>query len=82
MSDHHAKGQPAASTYVREKGRVTFDTNHDTPCSRVATDMDKNVVFGEIDFLLEHFHQSETRNQVFWPLWPLNCLGGKICLQI
>ena len=32
MPDHHVKGQPAASTYVREKGCVTFDTNRDTPC--------------------------------------------------
>ena len=28
---HHVKGQPAASTYVREKGCVTCDTNRDTP---------------------------------------------------
>ena len=28
----HVKGQPAASTYVREKGGVTFDTIHVTPC--------------------------------------------------
>ena len=32
MPQHHVKGQPAASTYVREKGCVTCDTNHDTPC--------------------------------------------------
>ena len=32
MPDHHMKGQPAASTYVRKKGCVTFDTNRDTPC--------------------------------------------------
>ena len=29
---HHVKGQPAAPTYVRKKGCVTFDTNRDTPC--------------------------------------------------
>ena len=34
MPDHNTKGQPAASTYVRKKGRVTFDTNRDTPCIR------------------------------------------------
>ena len=33
MPDHHVKGQPAASAYVREKGRVTFHTNRATPCS-------------------------------------------------
>ena len=32
MPDHHVKGQPAASTYIREKGGVTFDTYHGTPC--------------------------------------------------
>ena len=32
MPDHHVKGQPAASTYVRKKGCVTCDTNRDTPC--------------------------------------------------
>ena len=32
MTDYHVKGQPAASTYVREKGGVTFHTNHGTPC--------------------------------------------------
>ena len=32
MFDHHVKGQPAASTYVREKVGVTCDTNHETPC--------------------------------------------------
>ena len=29
----HVEGQPAAATYVREKGDVTFDTNRETPCS-------------------------------------------------
>ena len=28
----HVKGQPAASTYVREKGGVTCYTNRETPC--------------------------------------------------
>ena len=28
----HVKGQPAASTYVQEKGGVTCDTNRGTPC--------------------------------------------------
>ena len=32
MLVHHVKGQPAASTYVREKGYVTCDTNLDPPC--------------------------------------------------
>ena len=32
MPDHHVKGQPAAPTYVREKGCLTFDTNRETPC--------------------------------------------------
>ena len=29
----HVKGQPAASTYIREKGGVTCYTNRGTPCS-------------------------------------------------
>ena len=33
MPVQHVKGQPAASTYVREKGCVTCDTNRDTSCS-------------------------------------------------
>ena len=33
MPVQHVKGQPAASTYVREKGCLTFDTNRETPCS-------------------------------------------------
>ena len=33
MPVHHVKGQPAVSTYVWEKGCITFDTNRDTPCS-------------------------------------------------
>ena len=28
----HVKGQPDSSTYVQEKGGVTFDTNRGTPC--------------------------------------------------
>ena len=32
MLVHQAKGQPAASTYVREKGCVKKDSNRDTPC--------------------------------------------------
>ena len=32
MSDHHVKGQPSLSTYVREKVGVTFYTNRETPC--------------------------------------------------
>ena len=34
MPDHHAKGQPPASTYVREKVGVTCDTNRETPCRK------------------------------------------------
>ena len=30
----HVKGQPAMSTYVREKGDVTCHTNRGTPCRR------------------------------------------------
>ena len=33
MPDHHMKGQPAASTYIREKGGVTCDTIRVTPCT-------------------------------------------------
>ena len=32
MLVHHVKGQPPASTYVREKVGVTCDTNRETPC--------------------------------------------------
>ena len=32
MPDHHVKGQPAASTYVREKGCLKCDTIRETPC--------------------------------------------------
>ena len=32
MPVHHVKGQPAASTYVGEKGCVKKDSNRDTPC--------------------------------------------------
>ena len=35
MPDHHVKGQPAASTYVREKGCVILHTNRETPCRYV-----------------------------------------------
>ena len=35
MLVHHVKGQPPASTYVREKVGVTCDTNRETPCSTV-----------------------------------------------
>ena len=35
MPIHHVKGQPAASTYVREKGGVTFYTNRVTPCRSI-----------------------------------------------
>ena len=33
MPIHHVKGQPAASTYVREKGCVKKYSNRDTPCT-------------------------------------------------
>ena len=33
MPVHHVKGQPGASMYVRKKGRFTFYTNCETPCS-------------------------------------------------
>ena len=32
MPDHHVKGQPTASTYVREKGCIKNNSNRDTPC--------------------------------------------------
>ena len=32
MPDHHVKGQPAAPTYVREKGCLKKDSNRETPC--------------------------------------------------
>ena len=32
MPNHHMKGQPATSTYVREKGGVKKDSNRETPC--------------------------------------------------
>ena len=32
MSVHYVKGQPGASTYVREKGVITSDTIRATPC--------------------------------------------------
>ena len=32
MPDHHVKGQPAASTYVRENGCIKKDSNRDAPC--------------------------------------------------
>ena len=35
MPVQHVKGQPAAPTYVREKGCLTFDTNRETPCSNI-----------------------------------------------
>ena len=31
----HVKGQPDSSTYVREKGRLTCDTNRETPCKNL-----------------------------------------------
>ena len=34
MPDHHVKGQPAASTFVREKGCLKKDSNRETPCRR------------------------------------------------
>ena len=33
MPFHHIKGEPSSSTYVREKGGLTFYTNRETPCS-------------------------------------------------
>ena len=35
MPDHLAKGQPPASTYVREKVGVPCDTNRETPCRTI-----------------------------------------------
>ena len=35
----HVKGQPAASTYVQEKGGVTCYTNHETPCNYSLTNL-------------------------------------------
>ena len=32
MPVHHVKGQPAASTYVREKGCLNKYSNRETPC--------------------------------------------------
>ena len=32
MPDHHIKGQPAAATYVREKGCIKCHTIRYTPC--------------------------------------------------
>ena len=37
MPNHHMKGQPATSTYVREKGGVKKDSNRETPCSIAIT---------------------------------------------
>ena len=34
MPDHHVKGQPAAPTYVREKGCLKSHSNRETPCSK------------------------------------------------
>ena len=44
MPVHYVKGQPAVSTYVREKGGVTFDTNHGTPCMRVFCDHESHYL--------------------------------------
>ena len=33
MPDYHMKGQPAAPTYVREKGCLKSHSNRETPCS-------------------------------------------------
>ena len=32
MPNHHVKGQPAASTFAREKGCFTYYTHRKTPC--------------------------------------------------
>ena len=32
IPDHHVKGQPAAPTYVREKGCLKSHSNRETPC--------------------------------------------------
>ena len=42
MPVQHAKGQPGASTYVREKGGVTFHTNRDAPCTISHSNSDTN----------------------------------------
>ena len=34
MPDHHVKGQPAAPTYVREKGCLKSHSNRETPCMK------------------------------------------------
>ena len=47
MPDHHVKGQPAASTYVRKKGCITFDTNRETPCIFGVIIMDFWKIFEE-----------------------------------
>ena len=40
MPDHHVKGQPAAPTYVQEKGCLKKDSNRETPCSIEVEDFD------------------------------------------
>ena len=48
MLVHHVKGQPALSTYVREKGGVTCYTNRGTPCSKLLDQIQKG------DIVMEH----------------------------
>ena len=58
MPDHHEKGQPAASTHVREKGGVTFYTNCKSPCRwkikitlKISIDPNCNLYIEDLDYV-------------------------------
>ena len=61
MPDHHVKGQPSTSTYVREKGGVKIALDPWTPCSSSFT-LDSSIsqfvgVFAQVLVYLSKSYQ-------------------------
>ena len=61
MLVQHVKGQPAASTYFRERG-VTCDTNRETPCTSMRI------------WLISQIEANKMQCQTWYSLW--NSPGG------
>ena len=84
MPVRHVIGQPAASTYVREKGCVTCDTNRDTPCSIIQSYITEISTFRHFTYqVLEMCSKMGWKwGQVVPEIWPI-CVGnGANCAGI
>ena len=60
VPNHHVKGQPATSTYVREKGGVKKDSNRETHCIFFI------LQYMQIDYSVDYYRSLQVNLFAFW----------------